>query len=959
MDRPVLLIGLGGSGGRTLRLVKRELQEQRLRRRMADESEVGLQMLHIDLPATMEPADRPLDGGIDLEPHEYLGLASVLPAGSGIAEVLSELSAIPGSEYELEGWLPSPHRWAPGTPRGPLRRAEVRAVGLRALPEIHRALSAALARIRRATGPESRTMPILVGSIAGATGSAIVRDLLETLAQIDRETSERAVTILYTPDVFPAHMVGPHMQARALATITELLSLAWSHYGADGSDPTDPDDVPPRRNALRSALLPGFDAPRLYLRDGVFLFGATDTRGISHVGHDGPYLSAARLITAIATSPSAADSLLAERYAGWGAWSQSIPTQSADVVTNLGHVGEAAPPLLDALGYTRLSVGTEEWRRYAAQILAGDTAAMLANQSPEKHATPLSIDGPYADLEAWDAEVRARVIERAEREAAQHGLAAAARSIRELLTRATVDPHPAIRSLGPGLLEPLLGALEDGIARIKSESPILGRSWLHPSTEAFPSPDPERDVFTVIPSEDFPTTLRDLLIMSFGTDETSARQQAAQAIAAGHIDSLRLITSAEPHRHRTAGSDAPQTALPFALAVHCSAEDLIARAQQWLTQEGTPIAAFLAHDLRSFVSAPDGSLPGGTSKQNREDRLVNLLRSALAQSAPRAEFSEALMMRLHPRFAHDAIHTPGISSLPFRNHPLEPRIRDILGARFVYDHQTIERCLTQESVSPDFEIFTSFRHRVDMTTLSSLMKPIAAAELWMDRQRDIYVAEGRARPLDESLPLPTGHLRAMIRGWFTGRVLGLIDTRTDPWTIVHDPLGNPRRVTFPAAHLSGRPQSTLDELPHALESISVAMLDVAATSSLAALDAYRALRDLGMSSPPDGELLRYPSLSPVLARWIATGESPGGDASHVHGLHPALAAAQDIATRRAALVDLLTSVMQERQRRHEEHVETDGRAVAIGERAPRWLSLADHIQASLAALLRATWTSSS
>jgi hypothetical protein len=222
----------------------------------------------------------------------------------------------------------------------------------------------------------------------------------------------------------------------------------------------------------------------------------------------------------------------------------------------------------------------------------------------------------------------------------------------------------------------------------------------------------------------------------------------------------------------------------------------------------------------------------------------------------------------------------------------------------------------------------------------------------MDRQREIYIAEGRARPLDESLPLPTGHLRAMIRGWLTGKILGLIDTGTDPWTIVHDPLGDSRRVSFPTFHLSGRPRSPLDELPHALESISVAMLDVAATSSLAALDAYRALRDLGMSSPPDGEVLRYPHLSPVLARWIATGKAPDGDASPANGLHPALAAAQDIATRRAELVNLLTSVMQERQRHRKEHVRTDGRAVAIGEQAPRWLSLADHIQASLAALLR-------
>ena len=952
MDKPVLLIGLGGSGGRTLRLIKRELQDASVRRQMHEASEVGLQMLHIDLPATMEPASRPVDGGIDLEPHEYLGLASVLPPSSGIADVLSELSAIPGSEYELEGWLPSPRRPHPGMPWGPVRRADVRAVGLRALPEIHRALSGMLMRIRETTGPESWAMPILVGSIAGATGSAIVRDVLETLAQIDRATAERTVTILYTPDAFPAHVVGPHVQARALATIAELLSLAWSHYGEDGSDPADPVGAPPRRNGLRSALLPGVDAPRLDFRDSVFLFGATNTHGFSHVGHDGPYRAAAQLIAAIVTDSSLADSLLAERLMSSAAGIPWLPTPDTDVVTNLEPREEAGLPLFNALGFAQVSVGTAEWRRYAAQVLAADAAATLASRSPAEHAASISFEEPHADLEAWGAEVRARVIESTEREAAQHGLATVARSIRELETKTEVDPHPAIRALGPGLLAPLLKELELGIAEIESASSSLGRWASQPLTESFPSPDLERDAFTLIPSEDFPTTLKELLAATFGTDETTARQRAAQEIAAGRNDGLRLITTAEPRRHRADGSVAPEAAQQFALAAHCSVEDLVARADQWLAQKGAPIATFLAHDLGSYVSESDGVFPGQVSKQSREDRLVDLIRKAFAYSAPRAQLSEELMIRLHPGLSHDASRILGISPLPFRNHSIEHRIRDVFEERCGDDRHDIERLLTHEAVSPDFKIITSFRHRVDVTTLSSSMKPIAAAELWMDRQREIYIAEGRARPLDESLPLPTGHLRAMIRGWLTGQILGLIDTGTDPWTIVHDPLGDSRRVSFPTVHLSGRPRSPLDELPHALESISVAMLDVAATSSLAALDAYRALRDLGMSSPPDGEVLRYPHLSPVLARWIATGKAPDGDASPANGLHPALAAAQDIATRRAELVNLLTSVMQERQRHRKEHVRTDGRAVAIGEQAPRWLSLADHIQASLAALLR-------
>ncbi len=956
VERPVLLIGLGGAGGRTLRLVKQQLHEPNLRRHMVHLPEKMPQMLHIDLPETADAADRPSKGGAHLEPHEYLSLASTLPKGASFENIARGLAAIPGSEYEIEGWLPSVDDLPAPLARVP-RRADVRAIALTALPQIHAALSAALTRAKQTTGPASTPIPILVGSLAGATGSAIVRDVLETLDQIDPQSAYLAITILYTPDVFPDN--AGLLQARALATISELLNGAWSEWGMDDDDPVDPNAFPPRRSTLRRSLLPGFEAHRANLYNATYLIAATDSRGVSRGRGEATYTDTARLITALVTDVASAESLLAERFAGWAAYQHALGTYSTDTVTNLGPMPEAGLPIFDALGYSRVSGGTEEFRHYAAEVLAAEAACVLAgNPSGESSISPVSdvidgIDSPRGDRDAWSRDARRDIIDAVEAAAAEHGLTTAVALVRELMVDAASRSDSPVRTLVPSLLEPLLEALT--ISTLEMDRMVPQRNeWAEwPSKVLLDRLNLGHDALTVIRPEEFPATLGALLVATFGTDEIAARRSAACEIAAGSADGLRLITSAEPRRYRAQGNDAPHSSLPFALAAHCRNEDLLARADQWLAQEDTPIAAFLTHDLRSIVSAPDDAIPGGTTKREREDRLVALVETAFAHCAPRVQLSENLLMRFHPHPLQNATRVVNITRLPFRNHAIEQRLHEVLMHHL--PESDAYRWLTQEAVSPTFEIITALPNRVDPMTLSSIMRPIAAQ--WDGaRSRGMmqpFVTEGRARPLDESLPLPTPHLRAMIRGWFTARILGLIDTGADPWTIVLHPRDDPRSVAFPAVHLSGPPRYAFDELPHALESISIAMLDVAATESLAPLDAYRALRDLGMSSSPDGEVHRYPKLSPVLEWWIGTGEVLGdGEAPDV-ALHPAIASAEDPSTRREALIDLLTSGMHDVELLRNEHLTNGDRVVGVGDVAPRWLSIADHIQAGLAGLLRA------
>jgi hypothetical protein len=136
----------------------------------------------------------------------------------------------------------------------------------------------------------------------------------------------------------------------------------------------------------------------------------------------------------------------------------------------------------------------------------------------------------------------------------------------------------------------------------------------------------------------------------------------------------------------------------------------------------------------------------------------------------------------------------------------------------------------------------------------------------------------------------------MVRGWFTGVLLGLID-RGDGTKAVRIAGPHDTPVEFPFPFLSGG-TGFHDRLPQVLEALGLAYVTVSQENTLNALAAYCALRDLGRSEP-GASLYAYHQLHPMLVGWIDSGEVPGAVTD------PALEPCLDRTERLDHLVDLL------------------------------------------------------
>jgi hypothetical protein len=245
-----ILIGIGGSGGKTLRYAWRELE-----RRLDNSDWKGgipqaWQFLHIDvaeLPDVLE-GDVPADIG---EHARYLGLAKQPLQYAGYDAHLVARGDLPA----LAGWRPDPELKIPEPWKGAgQRRAVGRVITLtqldRVTEEIQKAVRALmdkaatkeLAELNRAlkitevnTNAEPATA-IVVSSLAGGSGSGAFLDVIEqlkTTATAEQEwLATSLVTILYAADVFESVPAGLRtgIEPNSLAALSELLS-AVEHEG--------------------------------------------------------------------------------------------------------------------------------------------------------------------------------------------------------------------------------------------------------------------------------------------------------------------------------------------------------------------------------------------------------------------------------------------------------------------------------------------------------------------------------------------------------------------------------------------------------------------------------------------------------------------------------------------------------------------------------------------------------
>ena len=399
MLAPFLMVGVGGSGGKTLRAVRHEL---RLRLR-----EVGWegdfptcwQMVHIDVPSRQDGV-QDLSG--ILPAKDFCGLVDPEIDYITVDRMLRPKTSGPEGLEAVGGWRPDPLKVkVPISDGAGQFRALGRMVSLAYskrirdfLDEVVRRLGSAevtpeLMELGRKFGADLRgqvpkPVAIVITSIAGGTGAGMAIDVCDLLRGTGDLWAGESIGVFYTPDVFNGLPAAARsgVYANALGTLMETLNAFWSRGYSSG---------------VERQLL---GVPANQLRRGAafpLLVGSQNTGGVQFAEQVEVYRAAAKGLSALMISEVLQDNVVA--YVKTNIWPQS--TGMADSTPLKGGVAGNALLPFGALGFARVSLGRDLFGQYSKERLARLAVDRLLRQH--------LVEAPQEDRTIPDHAVKALV----------------------------------------------------------------------------------------------------------------------------------------------------------------------------------------------------------------------------------------------------------------------------------------------------------------------------------------------------------------------------------------------------------------------------------------------------------------------------------------------------------------------------------------------------------------------
>ena len=308
------------------------------------------------------------------------------------------------------------------------------------------------------------------------------------------------------------------------------------------------------------------------------------------------------------------------------------------------------------------------------------------------------------------------------------------------------------------------------------------------------------------------------------------------------------VTSADPTQVGISGKK------PFFKMAN-RVEDYLERATDWMSRRGTSFYSFITQNLKDYL---DPALPPAVLQQ-REQRLLGHVQTAFKASSPLVLTNPTLLEQVHELALRQG-DSVIISAIPF---PKGTTIYDSLHSFFVQELGKIPTAPGQKN-DPKAEVDKLFRDQnvdsieffamqgkpVQPLVMTSVMQPIATA--WQSQSSSAngrlnFWRWSRARLLSESVPMDREAYEAMIRGWFVARFTGMDKVEEDPGLgpkiSIQSATGN--YLDFPHPLLYAGSLKTLDYPAAVIESSIIAQALCSAAGSLAPLEAYRRLSELG------------------------------------------------------------------------------------------------------------------
>jgi hypothetical protein len=383
--QPAILVGVGGSGGKSLRTLRQTL----LRRLRAvgwnsHELPAAWQMVAIDT-ITVNSADGYPE---ELLPSaNYLGLVPKDVAYGQIRDTLLRSVPAPQRQSAFGGWLPReiaiPVEKGAGQNRAVGRTVSAFALGimrqrlLKAYQDCR--TPAALAelveiqsRLGADEGQNDVVLPIVITSLAGGTGSGMFLDVIEALAAVEPRLGVDAQVILFGPDVFGPILnkdAGAGIAANTLAAVGSITAGVWGTEPSMGT------------RALYAAH--GLDGAKegdglLVVGTGTrcnFVIGAVNSNGANVGVMDDAYRAAGDSIAALLTDQKVLDDFqnFFKVNVFMNSWNEAI-------VGDKSRLTIAQPRYTQpfaSFGSAKVSLGLQRFQEYASQAITRSTVERL------------------------------------------------------------------------------------------------------------------------------------------------------------------------------------------------------------------------------------------------------------------------------------------------------------------------------------------------------------------------------------------------------------------------------------------------------------------------------------------------------------------------------------------------------------------------------------------------------
>jgi len=377
MLRPLLIVGVGGSGGKTVRRLRQSLQRQ-LRRIPGWSGDIpqAWQLVWIDWPSS-QGSDG--DSSPLLPSSDYLGLwPNGVPSWGGTYPKL--LNSLPSGYHAelLAGWFDPELQVTPMG--GGQARAAGRNLGAIEMKNItdrmgqwHARMTsdsalAELAGLERdmgipSEGHREEPMAFVISSLAGGTGAGLFMEVLTAMHVVDDAYAAPGgtATMLYTADVFGA--LNPNLveqvAANGLAAAMEVTSGVLSRGRS-----------PQSINLLSNlGVLPGDGK---YACTYNFLIGSKNASGVSFDNQNAVYQAVGECLSTLVLEESMLEGLV--RFSLLAAFTM-VATVDNTRLKDSADNSQTYP--FSGIGLAKVAIGTDRLGDFASQILTRDIVEQL------------------------------------------------------------------------------------------------------------------------------------------------------------------------------------------------------------------------------------------------------------------------------------------------------------------------------------------------------------------------------------------------------------------------------------------------------------------------------------------------------------------------------------------------------------------------------------------------------